>query len=216
MPALAESTFSDDPDAIVTSMDVTKRRLPAPSDGPERQVFQAAKRPSRRGQGFRNHEEWVLKVGLPGEDDYLRRTLAWYYPAKRHLVRRIASRHLFGNKPGIAWNLELLQRADQWAKRPHALVCLLDEPKKDGSPRAPYKVEWEIVRAFAHAALDGDDRWTVDEDIDTQLLIPFPAWSGAWTEPPPPRDPELDPVVEAATLFDLPEDPKPIKFRHSA
>lgn len=194
--------------ATVEEMDPAKRRLPLPSDE-GRQIFKGTAPPRRGSRRWtaRSHEEWVLKV----PDLELRRVVAWYYVGQRILKRQITSRQTYANKPGIAWNLELLQRAEHWHRRPLKLVVIFDEPRLDGSPRQPYVVTWEVVRAFAHAALEGDDRWLIEDDVDTQLLIPWPAWAGTWTEPPPPRDPETDPIVETAALFEMPADPLPPK-----
>lgn len=192
-------------DTLSQEMDPAKRRLPLPSeDG--RQIFQAS---GRSRSGPLRHEEWVLKV----PELNVRRVVAWYYPASRLLVRRISGSHIYGNKPGVAWNLELLCRADWWNRRPLKIVCKTDEPRKDGGARKPYAVEWEVVRRFAHAALEGDDRWLITDDVDEQLLVPWPTWSGVWTAPPPPRDPEVDPIVTQGTLLDIETDPKPLSLK---
>lgn len=186
-------------------MDPKHRRLPLPpEDG--RRIFKEST-PTGRRRGSAEH--WLLR----DRDAGIRRVVAFYYPSKRLLVRKVGPSQTYGNRPGIAWNLELLCRADHWARRPLKLVCNLVEPRKDGTPRKPYIVPWETVRAFAWAVLEGDHRWLVQYDVDDQLLLPMPVWGGVWTEPPPIEDDPDEPPPEQIALLEIPPDPKPLAYR---
>lgn len=193
---------------IINPMDLGLRRLPLPPEDETRRIFKETNSSRRRGA-----ERWILKV--PG-DPPTRKVVAFYYPGKRILVRKIGGSHVLGNRPGIAWNLELLCRADHWHKRPVALIVNNEAPTAGGQPRQPYRVEWETVRRFAHAALEGDDRWLVTFDVDDQLLLPWPTWSGVWTGPPARKDDPDEPAPEQESLFELDKDPRALEFKHPA
>lgn len=184
------------------AMDPSRRRLPLPPDEGRRVFRETTPRSTRPGRA----EHWLLR----DRELDVRRTIAYYYPGKRLLVRKVGPSQTYGNRPGIAWNLELLQRADHWNRRPLKLVCKMTEPRKDGSPRAPYVVTWEVVRAFAWAALEGDTRWLIQNDVDDQLLLPMPCWGGVWTAPPALKDDPDEPGPEQIALLEYPKDPPPV------
>lgn len=197
--------------ATVETMGPSQRLPLPPEEG--RQVFKESGRPSRRARP----EHWLLKVDRGEPDLPIRRTIAFYYPRPRQLVRKVHARHAYGRRPGIAWNLELLRRADHWHNRPKALVVHNLDTLADGTLPKPYVLDWLVVRAFAWAALTGDERWLIQEDVDDQLLLPWPAWRGTWTTPPPEDAlvPETEdaPTALQGVLLDLPPDPKPVQPR---
>jgi hypothetical protein len=185
--------------------------IPIPSDDDRRVVRELQRR--RRGSSETIHR-YVL---LDFEGRKLR-TVGWHHSGEGgRVIKHIkGGSHVYGNVPGIAWNLELLALLDRLKRRPDRLVVINDEPQADGRARKPYRVPFTVARAFALAAtIDGDDRWLVTEDVDDQVVIPWPAWRGQWTEPPP-RPPDEDEVEEPAQvgLFTIPQDPKPIRHRH--
>lgn len=151
---------------------------------------------------------YILTVRQPGDRPIVR-TLCYYYDQKRAATRRVDGTHLFGNRPGIAWNHELLAVLDARRPRPKALVVDRTDPKVDGSARKLYALTWDVVRRFVIAVEDGDTRWTVDYDVDDQILLPWPAWAGGWTAPPPHAETDEEPEPEQGALLEVPPDPKP-------
>jgi hypothetical protein len=116
------------------------------------------------------------------------RTVAWYWRDQRALVKPITARHIFGNKPGIAWNLELLALADRLKPRPKKLLARRTDRREDsdGELYGTYMVPFVVAVRFAQATLDGDLRWLVEEDADAQVLIPWAAWNGLVVGPDAP------------------------------
>jgi hypothetical protein len=148
----------------------------------------------REARDRRGRLSWRLPDG---------RTVGWYWRDQRALVKPITARHLFGNKPGIAWNLELIALADRLRPRPKKLVARRTDRREasEGEPYGTYSVPFEVARRFAQAVLEGDLRFAVEEDADLQVLIPWTAWNGQVDGPDSPvEEPEEEGAPEQAAL----------------
>lgn len=136
-------------------------------------------------------------------------------------------RHAHRLRRGTGLNLELVATLDKVRPQPArvALIIATTAPAGEGERTLP----WATVVRYAEAALAGDRRFLLDEDVDRQVLIPYTAWNrlegpaadvrqypGGWAPPghrwadgPPPlpapaRNGHTRPDTPASpTLFDL-------------
>lgn len=81
--------------------------------------------------------------------------------------------HAHRRRRGTGVNLELVVLLDRLRPQPAALELL--NVRNNYRPR---RLPWATVVAYAGAALAGDVRWLIADDVDRQVLIPYAALNG--------------------------------------
>lgn len=142
----------------------------------ERQVI--ARAVGHPGTGLTDYILLVPRAGVQGA------RVGRYRHYDRVLEKRHdPDRHAHRLRRGTGLNLELVALLDRLRPQPAAVELVLDH----GNGPAPTagrgrRLPWRTIVTYAEAALAGDRRYLLDEDVDRQVLIPYAAWNG-WEGP---------------------------------